>query len=63
MYWLFTGGPNWAMAWCPVPEEIQIQYLAIACHPKPDLEHKEMDSYKYPSIVQLWTFNSLNNVK
>ncbi|VVC33262.1 Hypothetical protein CINCED_3A011483 [Cinara cedri] len=62
MYWLFTGGPNWAISWCPVPEDVKIQYLAIACHPKPDLVHKEMDSYKYPSILQLWTFNSLNNI-
>ncbi|KAE9535993.1 hypothetical protein AGLY_007894 [Aphis glycines] len=62
IYWLFTGGPNWAMSWCPVPKEVQKQYLAISCHPKPDLEHKEMDSYKYPSLVQLWEFDSLNNV-
>lgn len=63
MLWLFTGGPNWAMSWCPVPEKVQTQYLAISCHPKPDLEHKEMEIYKYPSLVQLWTFNSLTNIK
>ncbi|XP_025193705.1 uncharacterized protein LOC112593511 [Melanaphis sacchari] len=62
MHWLFTGGPNWAMSWCPLPKEVQTQYLAISCHPKPDLEHKEMDVYKYPSLVQLWKFDSLNNV-
>lgn len=63
IYWLFTGGPNWAMSWCPVPENVKTQYLAISCHPKPDLEHKEMEIYKYPSLVQLWIFNSLDNIK
>lgn len=62
MHWLFTGGPNWAMSWCPIPKEVQTQYLAIACHPKPDLEHKEMDVYQYPSLVQLWRFDSLTNI-
>lgn len=62
-HWLFTGGPIWAMSWCPVPEGVQIQYLAISCHPKPDLEHKEMTNYKYPSLVQLWNFSLLNNLK
>ncbi|XP_015366814.1 PREDICTED: uncharacterized protein LOC107163755 isoform X2 [Diuraphis noxia] len=62
MHWLFTGGPNWAMSWCPVPKEVQTQYLAISCHPKPDLEHKEMEIYEYPSLVQLWRFDSLTNV-
>lgn len=62
MHWLFTGGPNWAMSWCPVPKEVQAQYLAISCHPKPDLEHKEMEIYQYPSLVQLWRFDSLTNI-
>jgi len=50
------------MSWCPVPKEVQTQYLAISCHPKPDLEHKEMDVYRYPSLVQLWRFDSLTNI-
>lgn len=62
-YWLFTGGPNWALSWCPVPKEVQTQYLAISCHPKPDLQHKEMQIYKYPSLLQLWKFNSLSNTE
>ncbi|XP_060869788.1 uncharacterized protein LOC132944454 isoform X2 [Metopolophium dirhodum] len=62
MHWLFTGGPNWAMSWCPVPKEVQTQYLAVSCHPKPDLEHKEMNIYQYSSLVQLWRFDSLTNI-
>ncbi|XP_050546484.1 uncharacterized protein LOC126908455 isoform X2 [Daktulosphaira vitifoliae] len=62
MYWLFTGGPNWSMAWCPVPENVHVQYLAVSCHPNPDLIHKEIGCYKYPSLLQLWIFDSLHNI-
>ncbi|XP_050421092.1 uncharacterized protein LOC126833675 isoform X3 [Adelges cooleyi] len=62
MYWLNTGGPDWAMAWCPASEDVQVQYLAISCHPNPDIIHKEMQSYKYPSLIQLWKFDTLHNI-
>ncbi|KAM9798250.1 general transcription factor 3C polypeptide 2 [Neosynchiropus ocellatus] len=52
---LFTGGPVWAMEWCPTPDgAVASQFLAIASHLKMEERHVYHRSYSGVGLVQLW---------
>lgn len=58
-----TGGPVWSMAWAPLPAQVTEQYLAVA-----GLQHMnhvvDMEtSVEFPSIVQIWKYGSLDNIR
>ncbi|XP_057678778.1 general transcription factor 3C polypeptide 2 [Corythoichthys intestinalis] len=57
---LYTGGPVWAMEWCPMPDNaVASQYLAIACHRNMDDQHFYHETYSGPALVQLWEVGTL----
>lgn len=60
---LFAGGPVWAAAWAPVPDTESRQYLAVSCHPDMDFEHAMGRTYTYKSLIQIWKFDQLDNLK
>ncbi|KAM8847190.1 general transcription factor 3C polypeptide 2 [Synchiropus picturatus] len=52
---LFTGGPVWAMEWCPTPDgAVASQFLAIASHMKMEERHMYHRTYSGVGLVQLW---------
>ncbi|XP_077408549.1 general transcription factor 3C polypeptide 2 [Vanacampus margaritifer] len=57
---LFTGGPVWAMEWCPTPDGAAAsQYLAMACHKDAGDEHYFQETCPGPALVQLWDVGTL----
>ncbi|XP_013855709.1 general transcription factor 3C polypeptide 2 [Austrofundulus limnaeus] len=57
---LFTGGPVWAMEWCPTPDGAPAtQYVALACHRGMDDIHYVNRTYTEPGLVQLWDSGKL----
>ncbi|XP_033505045.1 general transcription factor 3C polypeptide 2 [Epinephelus lanceolatus] len=57
---LYTGGPVWAMEWCPTPDGAPAsQYLALACHRGMDDQHYVNKTYSGPGLVQLWNLGTL----
>ncbi|XP_075210737.1 uncharacterized protein LOC142318092 [Lycorma delicatula] len=60
---LFTGGPVWALAWCPVPLEETRQFLAVACHPDMNLLHTQGSVYSYNNIIQIWDCGHYDNLE
>ncbi|XP_029352864.1 general transcription factor 3C polypeptide 2 [Echeneis naucrates] len=57
---LFTGGPVWAMEWCPTPEGAPAtQYISLACHRGMDDQHYVNQTYSGPGLVQLWDVGKL----
>ncbi|XP_061126120.1 general transcription factor 3C polypeptide 2 isoform X1 [Syngnathus typhle] len=57
---LFTGGPVWAMEWCPTPDcAVASQYLAVACHKDMEEQHYFHKTYSGPALVQLWDVGTL----
>lgn len=59
----YTGGPVWSMAWAPLPAHVTEQYLAVA-----GLQHMNHvvnveTSVEFASIVQIWKYGSLDNIR
>ncbi|XP_061562893.1 general transcription factor 3C polypeptide 2 [Cololabis saira] len=63
-YWdmfVFTGGPLWAMEWCPTPDGAAAnQYVAVACHRDMDDLHYVNQTCSGPALVQLWDCGKLD---
>ncbi|XP_061668859.1 general transcription factor 3C polypeptide 2 isoform X2 [Syngnathoides biaculeatus] len=58
---LYTGGPVWAMEWCPTPDNaVASQYLALACRRDMQEEHYFHKTYSGPGLVQLWDVGTLD---
>ncbi|KAF0023886.1 hypothetical protein F2P81_024516 [Scophthalmus maximus] len=56
----FTGGPVWAMEWCPTPDGAPAtQYIAMACHRGMDEQHYVDKTYTGTGLVQLWDVGKL----
>uniref|UniRef100_A0A3P8UUY3 General transcription factor IIIC, polypeptide 2, beta n=1 Tax=Cynoglossus semilaevis TaxID=244447 RepID=A0A3P8UUY3_CYNSE len=57
---LYTGGPVWAMEWCPTPDgAAATQYVAVACHQGMDDLHHVHKMYSGPGLIQLWDVGKL----
>uniref|UniRef100_A0A3P9I9F1 General transcription factor IIIC, polypeptide 2, beta n=1 Tax=Oryzias latipes TaxID=8090 RepID=A0A3P9I9F1_ORYLA len=57
---LFTGGPVWALEWCPTPDGAPCrQYVAVACHAGMDDLHPVTRTSSGPGLVQLWDCGEL----
>ncbi|KAK7082859.1 hypothetical protein SK128_013780 [Halocaridina rubra] len=60
---LFSGGPTYASAWCPLPlnESInaQKQYLALSTLLSPDREYQVLKAQSHPGLIQIWEFCSM----
>ncbi|GAA6235645.1 general transcription factor 3C polypeptide 2 isoform X1 [Lates japonicus] len=57
---LYTGGPVWAMEWCPTPDGAPAtQYIALACHRGMDDQHYVNKTYTGHGLVQLWDVGQL----
>ncbi|KAL0967464.1 hypothetical protein UPYG_G00252580 [Umbra pygmaea] len=57
-----TGGPVWAMEWCPTPDGAPAnQYAAICCHRDMDQKHRINQLYTEPGLIQLWDLGILQN--
>uniref|UniRef100_A0A672I7Z4 Uncharacterized protein n=1 Tax=Salarias fasciatus TaxID=181472 RepID=A0A672I7Z4_SALFA len=57
---LFTGGPVWALEWCPAPDGAPAtQYLALACHRGMEDRHRADRTHAGPGLVQLWDVGRL----
>ncbi|KAM6915464.1 general transcription factor 3C polypeptide 2 [Xenentodon cancila] len=58
---LFTGGPLWALEWCPTPDGAAAnQYIAVACHRDMDDLHNVNHTCSGPGLVQLWDCGKLD---
>uniref|UniRef100_A0A3Q2PBJ1 General transcription factor IIIC, polypeptide 2, beta n=1 Tax=Fundulus heteroclitus TaxID=8078 RepID=A0A3Q2PBJ1_FUNHE len=59
---LFTGGPLWALEWCPTPDGAPAsQYVALACHRRMDDLHCMNQTYCGAGLVQLWDCGKLEH--
>ncbi|XP_077566835.1 general transcription factor 3C polypeptide 2 [Stigmatopora nigra] len=57
---LYTGGPVWAMEWCPIPDNaVGSQYLAVGCYRNMDDQHFYHQTYSGQALVQLWDVGTL----
>lgn len=57
---LFTGGPVWALEWCPTPDGAPCrQYVAVASHAGMDDLHPVTRTSSGPGLVQLWDCGEL----
>ncbi|XP_008287899.1 general transcription factor 3C polypeptide 2 [Stegastes partitus] len=58
--WLYTGGPVWALEWCPTPDgAIATQYMALVCHRGMDDLHYANKTGPGSGLVQLWDVGKL----
>ena len=58
---LFTGGPLWALEWCPTPDGAPAsQYMAVSCHRGMDDLHSVSCTYTGSGLVQLWDCGKLD---
>ncbi|XP_045576830.1 general transcription factor 3C polypeptide 2 isoform X1 [Salmo salar] len=56
----YTGGPVWAMDWCPSPDGAPAsQYAAIYCHRNLDDQHRMNELYTKPGLIQIWDLGQL----
>ncbi|XP_033281022.1 general transcription factor 3C polypeptide 2 isoform X4 [Orcinus orca] len=56
----FTGGPLWALDWCPVPEGAAAsQYVALFSSPDMNETHPLSQLYSGPGLLQLWDLGTL----
>ncbi|KAM6221615.1 LOW QUALITY PROTEIN: general transcription factor 3C polypeptide 2 [Rhynchocyon petersi] len=56
----FTGGPLWAMEWCPVPEGATAsQYVALFSSPDMNETHSLSQLHSGPGLLQLWGLGTL----
>uniref|UniRef100_A0A673VVA2 General transcription factor IIIC, polypeptide 2, beta n=1 Tax=Salmo trutta TaxID=8032 RepID=A0A673VVA2_SALTR len=57
----YTGGPVWAMDWCPSPDGAPAsQYAAIYCHRNLDDQHRMNELYTKPGLIQIWDLGQLH---
>lgn len=65
----FTGGPIWAMAWCPLPleslvkENDQDQFLAVAVYSSMDQSTPIHPNVSFPGLIQIWNIGPLYHLK
>lgn len=64
----FTGGPVWAMEWCPIPmrvclseEHTPSEYLAVSTHHSMDDTFCVPKCYSFPNIIQFWDCGNLSS--
>ncbi|KAK7796597.1 hypothetical protein U0070_024814 [Myodes glareolus] len=56
----FTGGPLWALDWCPVPEgSAASQYVALFSSPDMNETHPLSQLHSGPGLLQLWGLGTL----
>uniref|UniRef100_A0A3P8Z9W5 General transcription factor 3C polypeptide 2 n=1 Tax=Esox lucius TaxID=8010 RepID=A0A3P8Z9W5_ESOLU len=56
----YTGGPVWAMDWCPTPDGAPAnQYAAIYSHKDLDHQHRINKLYTEPGLIQIWNLGQL----
>uniref|UniRef100_A0A8C9DEN0 General transcription factor 3C polypeptide 2 n=1 Tax=Prolemur simus TaxID=1328070 RepID=A0A8C9DEN0_PROSS len=56
----FTGGPLWALDWCPVPEGAgALQYVALFSSPDMNETHPLSQLHSGPGLLQLWGLGTL----
>lgn len=56
----FTGGPLWALDWCPVPEGAAAsQYVALYSSPDMNETHTLSQLHSGPGLLQLWGLGTL----
>ncbi|XP_042552587.1 general transcription factor 3C polypeptide 2 isoform X1 [Dipodomys spectabilis] len=56
----FTGGPLWALDWCPVPEgSAASQYVALFSSPDMNETHPLSRLHSGPGLLQLWGLGTL----
>ncbi|XP_059516272.1 general transcription factor 3C polypeptide 2 isoform X3 [Myotis daubentonii] len=56
----FTGGPLWALDWCPVPEGAAAsQYVALFSSPDMNETHSLSQLHSGPGLLQLWGLGTL----
>ncbi|XP_010350625.1 general transcription factor 3C polypeptide 2 isoform X1 [Saimiri boliviensis] len=56
----FTGGPLWALDWCPVPEGAGAsQYVALFSSPDMNETHPLSQLHSGPGLLQLWGLGTL----
>ncbi|KAK3914402.1 General transcription factor 3C polypeptide 2 [Frankliniella fusca] len=63
----FTGGPVWAMEWCPIPMHACLSddsppsdYLAVSTHHTMDDTFCVPKCYAFPNIIQFWECGNLS---
>ncbi|XP_045700505.1 general transcription factor 3C polypeptide 2 [Phyllostomus hastatus] len=58
----FTGGPVWALDWCPVPEGATAsQYVALFSSPDMNETHSLSQLHSGPGLLQLWGLGTLQH--
>lgn len=64
----FTGGPVWAMEWCPIPMQVCLsentppsEYLAVSTHHNMDDTFCVPQCYSFPNIIQIWDCGNLSS--
>lgn len=64
----FTGGPVWAMEWCPIPMRVCLsedmppsEYLAVSTHHSMDDTFCVPQCYSFPNIIQIWNCGNLSS--
>lgn len=64
----FTGGPVWAMEWCPIPMQVcvtetdsHVEYLAVSTHHSMDDTFCVSKCYSFPNVIQIWDCCSLSS--
>lgn len=64
----FTGGPVWAMEWCPIPMHVCLsensppsEYLAVSTHHNMDDTFCVPKCYSFPNIIQFWECGNLSS--
>lgn len=56
----FSGGPVWALEWCPTPDGASArQMMAVACHRGMDEQHRVNQTYSGSGLIQLWDLGLL----
>uniref|UniRef100_A0A8C7BHP7 General transcription factor 3C polypeptide 2 n=3 Tax=Neovison vison TaxID=452646 RepID=A0A8C7BHP7_NEOVI len=56
----FTGGPLWALDWCPVPEGAAAsQYVALFSSPDMNETHPLSQLHSGPGLLQVWGLGTL----
>lgn len=56
----FTGGPLWALDWCPVPEGAAAsQYVALYSSPDMNETHPLSQLHSGPGLLQFWGLGTL----
>ncbi|XP_025904926.1 general transcription factor 3C polypeptide 2, partial [Nothoprocta perdicaria] len=57
----FTGGPVWAMEWCPCPAgaAAAAHYVALYCHRSMEETHSAAGLHGGAALLQLWSLGAL----